>query len=170
MAVTDRIRVKLVVSAAFWARARAGAGSRAPIGPRGGQALVEFALLLPVFVLMAMVAVDFGQVFYTYEGMANAAREGARYCALKLGTQWPAVDELGSLNGDISGVTPTVAQPQTCPSATMGNPVTVTIQATYTPSTPLVTAAISSWRTANGCTTNCGSLPLSASATMMMTK
>jgi PKD repeat protein len=42
-----------------------------------GQALVEFALILPVFLLLLVVAVDFGRLFYTYVQIHNAAREGA---------------------------------------------------------------------------------------------
>jgi PKD repeat protein len=44
-----------------------------------GQALVEFALLLPVFLLLLVVAVDFGRLFFTYIQINNAAREGANY-------------------------------------------------------------------------------------------
>ena len=53
---------------------------RARLRPRTrGQALVEFALLLPVFLLLLVVAVDFGRLFFTYIQINNAAREGANY-------------------------------------------------------------------------------------------
>lgn len=42
-----------------------------------GQAVVEFALIFPVFLLLLVVAVDFGRLFYTYIQIHNAAREGA---------------------------------------------------------------------------------------------
>ncbi len=44
-----------------------------------GQALVEYALLLPIFLLLAMGILDLGRVVYFYSAINNAAREGARY-------------------------------------------------------------------------------------------
>jgi hypothetical protein len=43
-----------------------------------GQALVEFALVLPIFVLLMLVVFDFGRGIYTYNGVSEAAREIAR--------------------------------------------------------------------------------------------
>ncbi len=42
-----------------------------------GQALVELALVLPIFLLLGLGAVDLGRVFYAQITIANAAREGA---------------------------------------------------------------------------------------------
>jgi Flp pilus assembly protein TadG len=47
-----------------------------------GQALVEFALVLPILVLLLVMAVDFGRVFYGWVALNNAARVGANYAAL----------------------------------------------------------------------------------------
>lgn len=49
-----------------------------------GQSLVEFAMILPVFVLLLMAMVDFGRGFYTWLEVTNAAREGARAGAVQL--------------------------------------------------------------------------------------
>jgi len=49
---------------------------------RGGQAVVEFALILPVFMLMLFGAIEFGRAYYTLHLLTNAAREGARTGAL----------------------------------------------------------------------------------------
>lgn len=43
-----------------------------------GQALVEFSLVLPVFVLLMLAVFDFGRGIYTYNGVSEAAREIAR--------------------------------------------------------------------------------------------
>lgn len=43
-----------------------------------GQSLVEFALLLPVFILIVVVIFDLGRAVYYYSAIYNAAREGAR--------------------------------------------------------------------------------------------
>jgi PKD repeat protein/Flp pilus assembly protein TadG len=42
-----------------------------------GQALVEFALVIPVMLLLLVIAVDFGRLFFSYIEITNAAREGA---------------------------------------------------------------------------------------------
>ncbi len=45
--------------------------------PSRGQSLVEFALLLPVFVLFFAATLDLGRLFYAQITLTNAAREGA---------------------------------------------------------------------------------------------
>ena len=46
-----------------------------------GQALVEFAIVLPVLLLLLLLAVDFGRLFFTYIAVNNAAREATYYAA-----------------------------------------------------------------------------------------
>ena len=43
-----------------------------------GAELIEFALVLPIFLLLTAAIFDFGMMFRTYEAVTNAAREGAR--------------------------------------------------------------------------------------------
>ena len=123
-------------------------------GGESGQALVELALVLPVMILIAMGIVDFGRVFYTYEALVNAAREGARYCALyprnyatavAAGTTPPSNDPATRITGELAGtVTLASASPiivntssTTCPaSGTDGQPVSVTLAAAFSPITP----------------------------------
>jgi Flp pilus assembly protein TadG len=45
---------------------------------QGGVA-VEFAILLPVFLLLAFGIMDFGHAFYMQQMITSASREGARY-------------------------------------------------------------------------------------------
>ena len=45
---------------------------------RGGQSLVEFALIIPVFLVMVLGIVDFGRAIYAYNTLANASRAGVR--------------------------------------------------------------------------------------------
>lgn len=47
-----------------------------------GAALVEFALALPLLLVVLAGIVDFGMTFQRYELLANAAREGARMATL----------------------------------------------------------------------------------------
>jgi PKD repeat protein len=53
--------------------------SRADGDRTRGQALVEFAIVAPVFMLLLLIAIDFGRLFYTYIDIHNGAREGAAY-------------------------------------------------------------------------------------------
>lgn len=45
------------------------------------QSLVEFALVLPLLLLLILAAMDIGRMFYTKMVLTNAAREGANYLA-----------------------------------------------------------------------------------------
>lgn len=44
-----------------------------------GQALVEFALVAPMFFFLIFAIIDFGRYVYYVQILNNAAREGARY-------------------------------------------------------------------------------------------
>lgn len=76
-------------------RARHGArrGSR-------GQALVEFALVAPIFFLILFAIIDFGRYVYYVQILNNAAREGTRYAivhgAESLSPTGPPDDESGA--------------------------------------------------------------------------
>jgi hypothetical protein len=47
-----------------------------------GAELIEFALVLPVMLLVLMGIIDFGLLFQRYQVITNAAREGARVALL----------------------------------------------------------------------------------------
>jgi len=51
--------------------------------PSRGQALVEFAIVLPLLAVLLVMAIDFGRVFFTYIALENAAREAAAYGAVQ---------------------------------------------------------------------------------------
>jgi len=48
------------------------------LGNEKGQSLVEFALVLPILVLILSGIVQFGSIYNDYIVLQNAAREGAR--------------------------------------------------------------------------------------------
>jgi Flp pilus assembly protein TadG len=48
-----------------------------------GAELVEFALVLPLLLILIMGIIDFGLAFQRYEVITNAAREGARLGSLQ---------------------------------------------------------------------------------------
>jgi Flp pilus assembly pilin Flp len=76
---------------------------------QGGAAAVEFALLLPLLVLLLFGMIEFGLAFNTRIQATNAAREGARMAVVGIGNWgdvgggtsfWQAVRQDGGL-GDI---------------------------------------------------------------------
>jgi len=48
-----------------------------------GDSLAEFALIIPVLLLIVIAILDFGRAIYAYGVVANCAREGARYGAIQ---------------------------------------------------------------------------------------
>ena len=51
-----------------------------------GAAAVEFAIILPVLLLLTLGALDMGHMYYIDHLITNASREGARYAAKYTGT------------------------------------------------------------------------------------
>lgn len=56
---------------------------------QGGQSLVEFAIGLLVLLLLVFGAVDMGRAVFTYNSIANCAREGIRFAVVH-GAESPA--------------------------------------------------------------------------------
>jgi len=48
------------------------------IGSHFGQSMVEFALILPLFVLVIIGIFDLGRAFFAFIAISNGAREGTR--------------------------------------------------------------------------------------------
>jgi Flp pilus assembly protein TadG len=47
-----------------------------------GQGLVEFALILPLILLIIIVFIELGRIVYFYSALNNAVREGVRYAVV----------------------------------------------------------------------------------------
>jgi Flp pilus assembly protein TadG len=77
-----------------------------------GQSLVEFALVLPVFMLMLFAVIDMGRVIWTMDSLANAAREGARYASVH-----GSADVTTCPTGPSLGTTPTSGCPTWTPDS-----------------------------------------------------
>ena len=60
-----------------------------------GVSLVEFAMILPVFLALVLGMIDLGQGFNTYIGMLNATREGVIWLARN-------PDDVGGMNTRIT--------------------------------------------------------------------
>jgi hypothetical protein len=124
-----------------------------------GQALVEFALVLPILALLLVVAIDFGRVFFGWVSLTNAARIGANYAGYTPNMMSnPALrDDYGTLIEEaVTGCNLTPADtsdPQYDPQYTdvdgdgkdngMGDEVTVNISCEFDLITPLAEALFS---------------------------
>ena len=93
-----------------------------------GQALVEFALLVPLLIIIVLGIVEFGRIWMTMNVLASAAREGARIAAVTspdpAQVQTAVENTLNAAN--ITGATITTTGPN------LANEVTVRVQINYT--------------------------------------
>jgi Flp pilus assembly protein TadG len=55
---------------------------RRPIADERGQATVEFALVLPVLLLLVLGIIEFGKAWNLSQIATDAVREGTRYCVI----------------------------------------------------------------------------------------
>jgi Flp pilus assembly protein TadG len=55
-------------------------------GGQEGTAAVEFAIILPILLVLTLGALDMGHMYYIDHLITNASREGARYAAKYTGT------------------------------------------------------------------------------------
>jgi Flp pilus assembly protein TadG len=101
-----------------------------------GQALIEFALVLPVLLVLIIGIFKFGVTFTNYLTLTDAARNGARQLAVDRGQATPCVDATNAANsaaGGLGGITVTESFPapdtSTCASLVAGDEGVVT--ATY---------------------------------------
>jgi Flp pilus assembly protein TadG len=94
-----------------------------------GAAAVEFALLVPILLLLVFGIVDFARGFSAQLTVTHAAREGVR------------VQALGGTAGEVSTATQNAATPLTVVvgtgACTQGQPTTVTATTQFTYITPL---------------------------------
>jgi Flp pilus assembly protein TadG len=109
-----------------------------------GQAIVEFALVLPLLMGLLLGIVQFGVIFNNYETITDAARVGARQAIVARfsgdnGASAVAAAKSAASNLDLSA--PGAVTAHSCPSATpscatddwatTGNVVTVTVTYPY---------------------------------------
>ena len=79
-------------------------------GPRTGQALVEFAVALPILILLVGGTLEVGRGYTIGVATSNAARDGARFVAGKIATtNGPGIANMCSIvTADLAAVTSNV--------------------------------------------------------------
>lgn len=122
-----------------------------PRARSGGQSLVEFALVLPLFLLLFFAIVDMGRAIFVYNSVTNAAREGARLAIVNQDTtsitnrakQQVSIAETANpsvtinfyvANGD--GTPSTTSCPSSSPY--FGCVAVVSFETTFRPLTPII--------------------------------
>ncbi len=94
-----------------------------------GATAIEFALLLPVLIMILVGTFEFGLAYNNYLAITHAAREGARMAAVG------AYDE-DAVRADAYPVDPTSVTLSYPDGNTHGNPVQVSVRADYHLSIP----------------------------------
>jgi hypothetical protein len=102
-----------------------------------GAAAVEFALLLPLLLLLVFGIIDFGRALNAQITLTQAAREGARLDALG------ASNVVSRTQAAATGLSPVSVTVTACP-ANAGSGVNATVMASYTLTFVTPIAAISS--------------------------
>ena len=105
-----------------------------------GQSLVEFALVLPIFIALVMGIADFGLGLKTWITMTNSVREAARYAAIGCASgdvttadvQQRTLDAATGLDLELNDVTVT-----NCTEGASSESVVVTLDYEYKLITPL---------------------------------
>ncbi len=101
-----------------------------------GQTLVEFTLVLPIFLILLFAIVDLGRAFYAWNQVSNAAREGARTGAVQ-GDTATINSAVTSAMGGLTSTSPTLTRTYTNVQAAKGNTITVSLAYQFTYVTPL---------------------------------
>ncbi len=116
-----------------------------------GQSVVEFALMLPVFLLLIFGGIDFGRVFLGWINLNNTARIAANYAAsnaVELNSGDPvAVATYNKLVTDDASATnckpPTPLPPPTyTPNTALGSNATVQVSCSFRIFTPIISSLL----------------------------
>ena len=103
-----------------------------------GVALIEFAFVLPILLVLAMGMLDFGRAFHMKSILDQAAREGARVAVVTSPDVDIVEDHVNKVLAS-GGITPTSV---TVVGPDAAHMVTVTVNATFTFITPGVFALV----------------------------
>ncbi len=103
-----------------------------------GQSLVEFALVLPIFIFLVFGIIEFGRLWETVNIMTSAAREGARAAAVSAPDMTSAMNAAQNVltAGNVSNATVNAVGPNGA------NEVVVTVTLNYTPLTGSIVPGI----------------------------
>jgi hypothetical protein len=111
---------------------------------QGGQALLEFALSLPVLLLLLSICLDFGRAYLFDLSLHHAAFAAARYGAMNPNDDGGiAAAATNAAPPGVVGAGSVVIVPAAAPR-TSGHALKVSLSYTYRPLTPLLSGLIGS--------------------------
>lgn len=119
--------------------------SRQLLQQHRGQSMVEFALILPILLLLLTGIVDFGLLLHDQLKVSEAAREGARTAALG-GNNANVYARVNQVASGLSVNTTIIPEP----TRIAGNTVNVTVRHTYSFITPMIGSFFNNNFTASG--------------------
>jgi Flp pilus assembly protein TadG len=106
-----------------------------------GQSILEFAITIPLLLLLLVGIFDFGRATFYYSSITNSAREGARYGIINPdnmnGIQQRVREYSFGIDPDPSVL---VIQIQ---KDSIANTITVSVSYTFVPATPLIAPFLS---------------------------
>lgn len=115
-----------------------------------GQAMVEFALILPIFILILFGVMEFGRVYNEKLIVTAAAREGVRTASVKGDGKAAALNAASVINrGSLTAVvTPAVPVTGQTVTVTVTNPVTLVtpLIGAFFPSNPVIVRGTATMR------------------------
>jgi Flp pilus assembly protein TadG len=111
---------------------------RGRLADERGVALVEFALVLPLLLLVIFAIVDFGRALAFWNDQTHLANEAARYAVVNScagQTPCPLPDKLNGViksQAESSGATVAICYPSPGGTHNVGDPLHVTVRDTFT--------------------------------------
>jgi len=94
------------------------------LGDEQGQAVTEFAMVVPLFAVLVIVCILFGKALYEYIGLTHSANEAARLASVNQPQSGTLCSFLNSESAIQHGVKLTVSYPDGNAQG-VGEPVTV---------------------------------------------
>src|SRR5690242_11483931 len=110
-------------------------------------AMVEFAIVLPIILLVVFASIDFGRALYTVNNLTAAVREGARLASVQISPDPPTAGSKSAVSTAVKSYVlafggnaraPTVNDTFT---GALPNLQSITVQMTNYPSTPFTPLA-----------------------------
>jgi Flp pilus assembly protein TadG len=110
-----------------------------------GQAMVEFALVLPILLLLILGIIDFGRILYTKNALTALSQEAARHASIYYASEDDyalkqyVINNIGTLNSsNLTGDTITFTDSTGVISRNSGSDVKVTLTYSMYYITPIV--------------------------------
>jgi Flp pilus assembly protein TadG len=101
-----------------------------------GQALVEFALAIPIVLLLMLGILDLGRAVFAYNSVANAARTGARVAIVN--QEFSAVE--AAALAEAVGLSSVIVEPGECPD--LDCVIRVEVSHDWTAATPIISQIV----------------------------